>query len=216
MKTPFAVVVVLLLMVAALAASLVLYPSLPSRMPTHWNLHGQVDGWSDKSWGAFLVPVIMTVFVFFIVAGQWISPLNFKVEPFRDSFNYLLVIAAALVAYLHGVMLWAALHPDADVGRWLMVGIFVFFAWLGNLLGKTRRNFWVGIRTPWTLASERVWIATHRKGAWIISGTGLVGAVAAWLGVSPAACLVLLVIGLLIPVVYSFWLSKKLEREPQS
>jgi uncharacterized membrane protein len=89
--------------------------------------------------------------------------------------------------------------------------MFVFFALIGNLLGKVRRNFWMGIRTPWTLASEEVWIATHRLGARLMVAAGIAGAVCVALGVPLPVCFALLIGSLLIPVLYSLWLSKKLE-----
>lgn len=213
MTTRTAVIVVLLLIAGAVAVSIALYPSLPERVPMHWNLHGQVDGWMPKSWGAFLTVGFMALSLLLIVGGQWLSPANFKVEPFRCAFNYLMVIASAMGAYVHGLVLTAALNPDGDYGRWLIAGIFVFFAWIGNFLGKTRRNFWVGIRTPWALADERVWIATHRLGAWIITGAGLAGAVATILGVPPIWCFILLLAALAVPCLYSFWLSRKIENQ---
>lgn len=213
MNTKTALIVVILLMAGALAASLALYSALPDRVPTHWNVHGKVDGWGAKSWAAFLLPGVMLLFLLLIVGGEWISPMNFKIEPFRASYNYLMVICAALMGYLHALMLLAGLDPQRDLGRWMVGGFFLFFAWLGNLLGKTRRNFWIGIRTPWTLASDAVWNATHRLGARILFAVGLAGAILAAAGVSLVFCFCLLMAGLLIPVIYSFWLSKKLERE---
>ena len=216
MNTKIALIVVILLLAGALGASLALYSALPDRMPTHWNIHGQVDGWSAKSFGAFLLPGVMLLFLLLIAGGEWISPVNFKIQPFRSSYNYLMVICAALMSYLHALMLLAGFAPERDLGRWMVGGFFLFFAWLGNLLGKTRRNFWIGIRTPWTLASDAVWIATHRLGARILFGVGLAGAVLVVAGMSLAVCFGLLMAGLLVPVVYSFWLSKKLERERTS
>lgn len=216
MKTKTALIVVLLLMAGTLAASYVLYPSLPEQVPMHWNMRGQVDGWGSKSTAAVLLPGVTLLFLLLIVAGEWLSPVNFKVEPFRGSYNYLMVIGAALIGYVHAIMLLAGLHPERDFGRWMVGGLFVFFAGFGNLLGKTRRNFWVGIRTPWTLASDTVWIATHQLGGRILVAVSLLGAVCAWLGAPLAFCFGLLIAGLIVPVLYSFWLSKKLEKEPPS
>lgn len=213
MRTKTALIVVVLLMAGSLAASLALYSSLPDRIPIHWNVHGKVDGWAEKSTGAFVLLGGLVLFLLFIIAGEWLSPVNFKIEPFRASYNYLLVICAVLVAYLHGIVLMAGLSPERDFGRSMVGGLFLFFAWIANLLGKTRRNFFVGIRTPWTLASDEVWIATHRLGARILATVGITGAIGAWLGVPLALCLVLLLAGLFVPVFYSLWLSKKLERE---
>ena len=86
---------------------------------------------------------------------------------------------------------------------------FLFFALIGNVLGKVRRNFWVGVRTPWTLASDKVWIATHRLAARLMVVAGMIGA----LGVPVALCFGLLMLALFVPVVYSYFLYQRLERE---
>jgi uncharacterized membrane protein len=210
--TKTAVIVSLVLLGAMLAASGLLYPSLPERVPTHWSMNGQVDGWSGKLFGCLALPGLMMVPLLLILAGDWISPAHFKVSAFRSAFNYLMVIIAALLVFIHALALAAALHPDHAYGRWMVGGIFLFIAWLGNLLGKTRRNFWIGIRTPWALASDSVWIATHRLGGRVFMALGIIGAVAIALGAPPAWCLALLFAGICIPVFYSFWLSKKLEK----
>jgi uncharacterized membrane protein len=212
-KTGTAAVVLVLLFVVALGASLMLYPSLPARMPAHWDLRGNVNGWSSRPFGALALPTFVLGLLAFMLAGDWLSPARFKVALFRPTFNYLLVIVASLFVYIHGVILAEALRPTRGHGRWLIGGMFVFFGWLGNLLGKTRRNFWIGIRTPWTLASDPVWIATHRLGAHVFMATGAAGAVAIALGAPPASCFLLLVAGICIPVFYSLYLSKKLEKE---
>lgn len=213
MTTKTAVIVVLALIGTALAASLALYPSLPERMPTHWNIHGEVNGWSGKPFACLALPGVMLLFLLFILAGDWLSPTHFKVGAFRSAFNYLLVIVAALMFYIHALALAAALYPNHFYGRWMVGGMFLFFAWFGNMLGKTRRNFWIGIRTPWTLASDAVWIATHRLGARVFMALGILGAVAIAVGISPLWCFALVVAGICIPVFYSFWLSKKLEKQ---
>ncbi len=213
MTTKTAAVLVLVLIAIALAASFSLYSSLPERMPTHWNMKGEVNGWSGKPLACLILPSFMLLILFFILAADWLSPVHFKVGAFRSAFNYLMVIVAALMFYIHAIALAAALYPTRFYGRWMLGGMFLFFAWLGNMLGKTRRNFWIGIRTPWTLASDAVWIATHRLGARVFMAMGIGGAIAIALGISPAWCLGLMLIGLCIPVFYSLWLSKKLESQ---
>ncbi|MGA2259990.1 MAG: SdpI family protein [Acidobacteriota bacterium] len=204
---------VLVLFGVALGASLALFSSLPERMPIHWNMHGEVNGWAGKTFGSLGLPAAALIFLFFIMAGEWLSPAHFKVSAFRSAFNYLMVICAALMVYIHALALAAALYPQRFYGRWMIGGMFLFFAWLGNMLGKTRRNFWIGIRTPWTLASDAVWIATHRLGARIFMAVGIIGAVGAVLGFPVFVDIGLLGIAALIPVCYSLWLSKKLENE---
>lgn len=212
MKTKTALIIACALTAGALVASLALYPALPDRIPTHWNLHGVADGWSSKTTGAFVAAAFMLLVVAFIAAAEWLSPLNYKIEPFRGTFNYIMVICAAMMLYIHAVLLATSLGVRIDSGRWLIAGIFVFFALIGNLLGKTRRNFWVGFRTPWTLASEAVWTATHRLAARLLVAVSLLGAVGVGMGVPTEICFVGLMVSLLVPVLYSFWLSKRLER----
>lgn len=216
MTTRTALLSVIALLALSLAASLVLYPQLPERLPTHWNVHGEVDGWTGKALAAVLLPALVLLPLLLIAAGEWLSPLHFRIEPFRGAFNTIMVILASLTVYVYGIALLAALHPGRSYGRWLVGGIFLFFAWMANLFGKVRRNFFLGIRTPWTLASDRVWIATHRLAARMLMAVGVAGAVCVWAGVPLAACFVLLMLGLLIPVFWSLRLSKKLDKEGES
>jgi uncharacterized membrane protein len=128
MKTKTALMIGCALTAGALVASLALYPALPDRIPTHWNLHGVADGWSGKTTGAFVAAAFMLLIVALIAAAEWLSPLNYKIEPFRDTFNYILVICAAMMLYIHAVLLATGLGARIDSGRWLIGGIFVFFA----------------------------------------------------------------------------------------
>jgi uncharacterized membrane protein len=117
------------------------------------------------------------------------------------------------MGYLHLIILWGGMHPEESIIRWLVGGIFLFFALLGNVLGRVRRNFWIGVRTPWTLASEAVWIQTHRLSAWLFAAAGLVGLVAVLAGVPMEVCFFGLIGAALIPAVYSLILYKRLEKQ---
>src|SRR5262249_10492038 len=125
-------------------------------------------------------------------------------------------LVVALFGFMHVLSLAAALQGGNafPMGRWLVAGFFVFFALLGNVLGQVRRNFWMGVRTPWTLANETVWIQTHRLTAWIFVAGGLVGFVAVVAGAPLVWCFIsFLVLLVAVPVVYSFVLYKRLERQ---
>ena len=89
----------------------------------------------------------------------------------------------------------------------------LFFALMGNSLGKVRRNFWMGVRTPWTLASETVWNRTHRVTAWLWVALGLVGFVIVLVFNWLVASLALLLVAVLTPVLYSLILYKSLEKQ---
>lgn len=193
----------------ALLYAAVLYPWLPAKIPCHWNIRGEVDGWIDKFWGVLMTPGTMLLMLAMMLGLPAISPRSFRIESFLGTWNYAMFIIIGLMGYIHFIMLQAALHPQIDMGRLLLGGMFLFFALIGNVLGKVRRNFWMGVRTPWTLASDSVWIATHRLAGRLMVGAGLLGMVLALLGVSPVFCFTLFLIAALYPALYSFILYRK-------
>jgi uncharacterized membrane protein len=210
MKTTRALAVGGLMIAAALLYTLILYPHLPDLIPIHWNWRGEVDGWADKRWAVLLMPGTMALMLGLLLLLPALSPGQLRIQPFRQTFNYIMILATALMGFIHVVMLQAALNPHMDMGRPLISGIFLFFALIGNVLGKIRRNAWAGIRTPWTLADDRVWASTHRLAGQLWVGMGIFGVLAVWIGIPPAICFTLLMVAVFVPVVYSYLLYKRL------
>ncbi len=209
------------LAVAAWAATLYcwygLYDRLPDPVPVHWNAAGKPDGFVPRQ-GALpyllIMPGVMTGVVLLTPLLPWLSPRHFEIDRFRDTYYYLMALVQALFAYLGGAILAVTFGAKADIGALLMGGMFLFFALMGNVLGKVRRNFWMGVRTPWTLASEAVWEQTHRRTAWVWVAGGTVGFLAVLAGVPPLLAMILLLPPMVLyPVVYSLVLYKRLERE---
>jgi uncharacterized membrane protein len=113
------------------------------------------------------------------------------------------------------VALYATTHDGADPGRVVLGGVSLFFVLLGNVMGKVRRNFYIGIRTPWTLASERVWVDTHRLAGRTMVASGVVGFLLAIVGGWLVPAFAFLIAGVLFPVLYSLVHYKRLERAGQ-
>lgn len=201
------------LIVLACGLSLALYPQMPDRVPIHWNIHGKVDGYGQKAWAVFLMPATMAIMVALFASIPWLSPRKFEVDSFRATYLFVMVAVVALFGYMHVLMLYAAAYAS-DVSRPLVGGIFLFMALLGNVLGKVRPNFYIGVRTPWTLASERVWTDTHRLAAWLFVASGLLGFLLVLIGQLVAA-FVLLMAAALVTVLYSLWRYKVLERRAE-
>lgn len=201
----------LVLIAVALGLSAWLYPSLPDRIPTHWNIEGKADGFGPKWIAAWILPAVAAVLVGFMSLIPWLSPRGFEVDLHSSAFAVLVVALTALFVFIHLLSLAAALRPGLAVDRALVAGVLLFLAAIGSTFAGIRRNFFIGIRVPWTIASERVWDDTHRLAAriWVVGG--LVGAVLAAAGQTVAA-FVLVVPMALVPIVYSFVLSKRLER----
>jgi uncharacterized membrane protein len=209
------VLAILLVGISAGAAAWV-SPQLPDRIPTHWNIRGEVDGYGGK-WTLYLMPIMTTgmlVLFYFLPA---LSPKSFEVDTSRPTYLYIMVLVVGLFCYMQGVLLYTvyqtmAKQPSVDIGRAFIAGMFLFFGLMGNVIGKVRKNFYIGIRVPWTLASDRVWNDTHRMAAWLWVGAGVLGFVSIVLGMPIPFAIVLLVAAGLIPVVYSFIHYKALEQ----
>jgi len=202
----------LALALLTLAYSALVFGSMPDRVPMHWNISGEVDGWASREWGTFGLPGAMILCVGLLYALPWLSPRNFHVDPFRTTFNYVMLLIVVSVGLVHLLALQAARNPAMDSGRFIVVGVCLLVMLLGNVMGKVKRNFWVGIRTPWALANDTVWAATHRLGGRLMVGAGLVVAVCGAFGVAPAVCFVALMSSLIVPAAYSLVFYKQLER----
>jgi uncharacterized membrane protein len=209
-------IIAILLIAISLGAAAWLYGGLPQQIPTHWNIRGEVDGYGGK-WTLFLMPAMMAgmlVLFYFLPA---LSPKHFEVDTFRSTYLYIMVLVVALFAYMHGVLLYVV-HQTVmkeatfDLGRGFIAGIFLFFGLMGNVMGKVRKNFYIGVRVPWTLASDRVWNDTHRLAAWVWVSAGAIGFAMIVLGAPIIAAFVVLIVSAFIPVIYSFVHYKSLER----
>jgi uncharacterized membrane protein len=202
---------------AVLAGTLVAYPSLPGVVPIHWDAHGHANGWGPK-WSLFLYgPGGMLLIVLMFSVLPWLSPKKFEVDSFRATYLYIMIIVIAMMAYCNLLILMSALGSLAgivlDVSRAVEGGACLLIALMGNVLGKVRRNFFVGVRTPWTIANEQVWNATHRFAAKTFFAGGLLGLLAViakapfWLPIAA------ILIAALAPVIYSLVFYKQLERQ---
>jgi uncharacterized membrane protein len=197
---------------ATLAGIAVAYPQLPNIVPIHWDIEGHVNGWGPK-WSLFLYgPGLMAFIVLMFSALPWLSPKKFEVDSFRATYLYIMIVTVALLAYCQLLILISALGFVVDVSRALEGGVCLLIALLGNVMGKVRRNFFVGIRTPWTIANEQVWNATHRFAAKTLFAGGMLGLVAVTLRAPFWLPMTAILVGALVPAFYSLIFYKQLER----
>jgi uncharacterized membrane protein len=204
--------VAMLLTLAVLVATVVAYPRLPDSLATHWNLHNHPNGYSPK-WTLFITgPGLMILAMLLMYFLPWLSPKNFEVDSFRSTYLQIMLMLVCMVAYFYAVTLWAGLGHGLDVGRAIVGGVCLIFALLGNLMGKVRRNFYIGVRTPWSLANERVWNATHRLAAKTLVAGGLLGLALTAAGLDGRSVIVVILAAAIVPIVYSLVFYKQLER----
>jgi len=198
-------------MLVVLGMIALIYPELPARVPVHWNAAGEIDGWDARHTLLIHSAFLAGLAALWLVLPK-VSPQRFAVDGFEGTWWFSGMLMVCLVAYIQCVLLWAAWKPGFPMDRAVLGGLGLLFVLLGNVMGKVRRNFWLGIRTPWTLANERVWYATHRLAARSMVAGGLLPLLAAF-GVLPGAvAVVAMVASALVPVVFSLVYYKRLER----
>ena len=196
----------LLIVAAAFLASAVVYPRLPATIPTHWDMSGQPNGWSNRVWGAWLIPIFLLGMWALVGILPKIDPRGSNYAKFGGAFEAIIVAIMLFVLALHIVALRAALGHPMQMQRILPIGVGVLLIVIGNLLPRARPNWFVGIRTPWTLSSDRVWEKTHRFGGRVFVAGGLTITIASLLWVQ-AAHVVLFVVMVLVAssaVIYSY------------
>lgn len=199
---------------AALAFSLWALPQLPAQVATHWGLSGEPDDWSSPAFAAFLLPGMMLLLSVVFAALPTIDPLKRNYE-FHGSVYFLLAnVIVAFMVLVHLLVLGSALGWPVDMQVAIPILLGALFVFIGNLMTRIRPNWFMGIRTPWTLSSERVWRKTHRVGGYCFMIAGLVVMVSGFVvpGVMATKVLLAAILPAAIwPVVYSY-LEWKRER----
>lgn len=190
----------LALIVAMYTASVALYPRLPARVPMHWGIDGQPDGWGGPG-SVFLMPTVALGVWALMVFLPRFDPGKANYPSFAGAYALLRTAVIGLLALVHGASLAAALGQPLDMGRVISPALGVLYILVGGLMGKIRPNWFVGVRTPWTLTSKLSWTRTHRATGWLFVGVGVLALVADLF--SSKAALVAIVGGALLTAVFS-------------
>ena len=239
-----------LVAVAATAISLGIYSAnyaqMPERVPIHWNIHGQPDGFTSRDnlfWYTLILPAVTLLLLALWLALPWLSPKGYSIdEPAtpaapadaqtaatratdapaadaraapgsrRQPADLIFFFVIILVSYLGIVTTAASVQANFSPDRWLIGGLLLFFVAIGLVIGGVPRNFYIGVRTPWTLADPAVWEATHRFTGPLFVGLGLAGLVLLVAGLPAWSALPLIVLLPLVSVVYSLVVYKRRER----
>lgn len=162
------------LILVDLVATAAVYRQLPDPSPTHWNLQGQPDAFGPPWKLAFVVPGVAAGLMVLLAVLPILGPFRQNFERFRVTYGRMCTLVVAVILAFHAVFMADALGRHIAVGRSLAIICGAMFMVMGNWLGKIRRNFYVGIRTPWTLVNERVWEKTHRAGGKLMVCIGVV------------------------------------------
>jgi len=172
------VVVVLQLLLSAWA-----WVQLPAGVPVpiHWGINGQPDGYADARLALLLTPAMTLVIGPLLAVVPRFDPRRENLARSATAYLWITGSAIVLMGGVHLLVILAALDVLVDPTRFLGVGVGALFVVIGNFLGKTRSSWFLGIRTPWTLSSDRSWTQTHRVGAYLFMAVGIVSALTSFL-----------------------------------
>jgi uncharacterized membrane protein len=196
---------------ACFVLTAVLYPRLPDPMPTHWDVSGTPNGFTPKPFGPFLVPGLLLLVLMVLRKLPALSPRGFGMASFVGVYDLVCVAIIAVGGVVYGITLSSVVGVPLDVGSLSRAAVGVLCIVIGNFMGKLTPNFFLGIRTPWTLASTEVWSRTHRFGGrWFVLG-GLTLVVAAFFSRSLVLMTAVIAATALVPAVYSYFVYHRLE-----
>lgn len=164
--------IILVLLLGSIGVSLYYYDAVPEYMVTHWNAAGEADGYMEKGIGMFLMPGAMVVLLLFFYLIPHIDPMKENIKKFDRYYEGFIFLFTFFLAYIHFLSVAWNIGYSFEINRFTAPVLGILFIYLGILCGKSRQNWFIGIRTPWTLSSERVWERTHNIAKDVFIGLG--------------------------------------------
>ena len=189
------------------------YSQMPDKIASHWNAQDQVDGYMPKFWGLFLMPVISIGLLLLFMLIPKIDPLKKNIEKFRKYYNWFVLLIIIFLFYIYLLTVLWNIGFRFAMSQMMLPSLGILFYYIGILLENAKRNWFIGIRTPWTLSSDKVWDKTHKIGSKLFKIIGVIAFLgiffqkySIWFILVP----ILLVAGYLI--VYSYFEYQKLRK----
>lgn len=162
MKKAYIIAIAIILL--SLIAALYFYPKMPDQMASHWNAAGEADNTMSKFWGLFLMPMIMVATFLLLYFMPKIDPLKRNVEKFREYYESFIIFIMLFFVYIYSLSILWNLDYRFNMSTMMVPAIAFLFYYAGILMERSKRNWFIGIKTPWTLSSDYVWNKTNQLG----------------------------------------------------
>ncbi|HET7544990.1 MAG TPA: SdpI family protein [Polyangiaceae bacterium] len=190
-----------------------LSPRIPELVPTHWDARGHVNGYMQKPLGVYVLPLTMLGVHALLSLVPRISPRESRAA-FGRGYEMIHTASLAFLLFVTVLALRAAAGEHMPMLRATSVALGLLLIVSGNFLGKVQRNFFVGIRTPWTLANDEVWLRTHRLAGKTFVLGGLLVVASVLLGAGVGQCTAIVLLAALVPAGYSYFVYRRLQQRP--
>lgn len=203
-------IIPLIIFIISLAISILFYFKLPNLVASHWGINGQVDGYSSKLFITLLFPSLQLILsvLFFIIPK--IDPKKANIEKFKGTFNiFIYAILTFFLVIQAQVLFWNIGYKfNMNVLMPILFGFLLFI--IGFLTLEAKQNYTIGIKTPWTLASTKVWDKTHWLGGRMFIASGVLTALSALIpNYSYIVLLITIIFTTVFLFVYSYWEYKR-------
>jgi uncharacterized membrane protein len=204
-------IVSLVILIITIIGAWYFYQNLPEVVPSHWGINGEVNGYSSRAVASFAIPAMLIGMYLLFLILPYFDPKKTQYEKFSKVYTIFKTLILGLLAVIYFAANLSGLGYNIPVGTLTPVLIGVLFIIIGNYLSKIKLNWFVGIKTPWTLSSEEVWNKTHRMGGKLFMLVGLIFILEPFLPLSFRAPLFIgsMVILLVGTIGYSYWVYKK-------
>jgi len=166
-------IIILAIIIFSFIAGFYFYHLLPDKIATHFNIKGEPDGYMSKFFGIFLIPFLLSILgiLFFLIPR--IDPLKSNIEKFKKYYDGFIFINFIFIVFIQVFIILWNLGIRIRINLFLPVFLGILFFYCGILCENSKRNWFVGIKTPWTLTSEKVWDKTHKLGGRLFKIAGI-------------------------------------------
>jgi uncharacterized membrane protein len=199
-----------LMLILTAVMTLVAYPVMPDVVASHWNAAGELNGTMPKFWGLALIPLLMYGFCALFMVLPRIDPLRNNYQKFQDYYEGFILVFAAFFFFIQlQIILWGqGIRVSPNLTMPVMIG--GLFVYIGFLMEHAEPNWFVGIRTPWTLSSTSVWKKTHQRAGTLFKLAGVVSMIGALAGIYASLFILIPAIAVAFyTVIYSYVEFKK-------
>lgn len=205
----------LILVAFTFMISFYLSPQLPSLVPTHWDFQGQINGWGPKWVNLYLVPTISLAVLLLMSFIPLLDPLKKNYHDFSRQYQAFKALLVGMFIILYLIIIYASLNPDTNFFQFIFPVVFgLFFMGIGWLLPSLKPNWFIGIRSPWTISDPLVWEKTHDLGGKLFIGTGILTILTSLIDpkLSFKVFMILILVSAFGSIAYSFVVWHRLHR----
>jgi len=147
----------IIIIIVSFFVGIYFYPQMPNEMASHWNTKSEVDGYLLKFWGLFLMPLLsLGMYGLFLIFPK-IDPLKENIKKFKKYYCGFISVMIVFLFYIYMLTIGANIGLEFNMGMFFIPGLSLLFFYIGIMLEKSKRNWFIGIKTPWTLQNDEVW-----------------------------------------------------------